>query len=133
MDLHGSATGVSEPLAQYQAHGADRAGRLTFPTSEGIRFVPLDDIIHLRADGSYTHLHCDGGVHILICKGLRDMERQLPQGLFVRCHHGHVINLQKVVELNRTDGYHAKMVTGERIEISRRRWHLVCEAMMGAA
>jgi len=124
-EVHPSEEGSSD----VESIGKGRSSRLSIPTSAGILFLTFEQVIRLNADGSYTHVHCANGAHHFTCKGLGELERQLPVELFLRCHHAHVINLAKFVEVIRIGGSRVRLIIGEEIEVSRRKWHSLLLAM----
>lgn len=70
-------------------------GRLPITTADGMLYLPFESVLHLRADGCYTHVFVESKQY-LTCIGLGELERALPSEIFHRCHHAHVINLLKV-------------------------------------
>ncbi len=105
------------------------ASRLLVPTSDGSIYLPCEGIIRLQAEGSYTLIHTESGERHLTCKGIGVLYDKLPSTRFLRCHHAHVINLQKVRKLIRNGGYRAQMLNGDLVEVSRRKWRLLLDAM----
>jgi DNA-binding LytR/AlgR family response regulator len=103
--------------------------RLVVPTADGAIYLPCEGIVRLQADGSYTHIHTDNGVRLMTCKGIGLLHRQLPMEWFHRCHSAHVINLRKVHKLLRTGGCRVQMLTGDMVEVSRRKWRELQDVM----
>lgn len=106
-------------------------GRLPISTTDGLLYLPFESLLHLQADGSYTHIYTDDKVHHLTCMGIGSLERVLPTDMFHRCHHAHVINLLKVARLFRTGGHRVQLITGDMIEVSRRKWRTLVSALDG--
>lgn len=106
----------------------EREPRLALPVNDGIVFVQFDKIIRLQADGSYTRLYCLDGMRYIASRGLGHFEDLLPVPLFLRCHHAHIINLFKVVKAARHGGFRAQLITGDSVEVSRRRWQAFVSA-----
>lgn len=149
LDAGGQAWHATKGLQHLQAAGDKRDGlvngesdgtqlqlvhpvsssRLLVPTTDGSIYLPCEGIVRLEADGSYTHIHTDKGERFLACKGIGVFHEQLPASWFHRCHHAHVINLRKVHKLLRNGGYRAQMLTGEMVEVSRRKWRALMDAM----
>jgi DNA-binding LytR/AlgR family response regulator len=124
--LDGAAS-VEEGKAQLVQAGA--SSRLLVPTSDGNIYLPCESIIRLEAEGSYTHIHTQEGERHLTCKGIGVLQKQLPVAWFHRCHRTHVINLMKVRKLLRTGGHRAELLSGDIVEVSRRKWQELLNAM----
>lgn len=103
--------------------------RFTINKLEGTEYVRPDQIVWMCADGGYTMIFCVGGKNHLICKGLGELEKQLPNALFFRCHHAHVVNLERVMKTLRIGGYRVLMDSGATVEVARRRWKLLKRTM----
>ncbi len=93
--------------------------------------MPYDDIIRLNADGAYTRVHLVDGKRPLVCKGIGELHRDLPLERFFRCHHSHVVNLAYVVKIFRNGGYRMQLCTGDMVEVARRRWKDLLDAIAG--
>lgn len=105
------------------------SSRLLVPTSDGSIYLPYEGIVRLQADGSYTHIHTDKGERLMTCKGIGVLHEQLPMEWFHRCHNTHVINLKKVHKILRTGGCRVQMLTGDMVQVSRRKWRKLQDAM----
>jgi DNA-binding LytR/AlgR family response regulator len=113
--------GRTDPLAT--------TSRLLVPTSDGSIYLPYEGIVRLQADGSYTQIYTDKGERLMTCKGIGVLHAQLPMEWFHRCHRAHVINLMKVRKLIRIGGHRAELLTGDLVEVSRRNWKKLVQAM----
>lgn len=107
-------------------------GRLEIPTATGVEYVAIETVVVLHAEGSYTWVCCEGGIRHFVSGNLHKLELQLPGSRFFRCHRSHVINLEKVLRLEREDGYHVVLRGTMRVEVSRRYWPLLRTALRSA-
>ncbi|MEO0899493.1 MAG: LytTR family DNA-binding domain-containing protein [Bacteroidota bacterium] len=96
-------------------------GKLAIPTSEGMDFINIQDIIFCQADGSYTKLHLDGKRSMMISKNLKDFENILDSNFYCRVHHSYIINIGHVDKYIKGDGGYVIMSNGEHVDISRRK------------
>jgi two-component system LytT family response regulator len=94
--------------------------KLGIPTREGILFIPLQEIVHLEADGSYTNFFLISGKKIVSGKPLKEFADMLAESNFFRIHKSHLINLAHIVKYIRGDGGMIEMVNGRELEVSRR-------------
>ena len=82
--------------------------------------VQMDELMYLIADGNYTKLVTTTRT-LLSSKNLKDFEELLPQDLFFRIHHGHMVNMQFVTKAQKGRGGAVQMKDGKVLEISVRR------------
>jgi two-component system LytT family response regulator len=93
--------------------------KIALPTQSGYSYVNYQDIIHINNDGNYTTFFMKNEVKHLISKNIGYFADLLDFFPFFRCHQSHIINLDEITELNRTDGTHVIMSNGNRIDVSR--------------
>ncbi|HEX6851699.1 MAG TPA: LytTR family DNA-binding domain-containing protein [Candidatus Polarisedimenticolaceae bacterium] len=67
----------------------------------GARFVKVRDIAGITGAGDYTEVVTADGRRSLVLRPLKDWERRLPEGLFVRVHRGTIVNLERVDRIER--------------------------------
>jgi len=91
---------------------------VTLATSEGLEFVPLQEIIRMEASGPYTHFFLKGGKKIMVSKNLKEYEMLLSDHNFFRVHNSHMINMKEVKRMVKTDGGYAIMSDDSMISIS---------------
>jgi len=108
---------------QFRTMFGVRAGheRLALPTSDGLRFVKLDDIIRCESDNNYTNFYLKTRECILVTKTLKEYEETLSGTHFIRVHQSHLINIMFVERYIKGDGGSIIMTDGSEVEISRRR------------
>lgn len=94
---------------------------ITLATSEGLEFVALSDIVWLEAAGAYTTFHLKGKRTIMVSKNLKEYEQMLPAKHFFRLHNSHMVNLNEVRRMLKTDGGYAILSDGSSLMISPRR------------
>ncbi len=82
-------------------------------------------IVYIESDGHKVHIHQNGGI-IEAYASLTDIERRLPPS-FVRCHKSFLVNMNYIVELQKTD---VRLATGEVIPLSQRRRPIVRDALV---
>lgn len=95
--------------------------KIALQTGDGILFLKLDEIIYLKADGSYTHFVTDNHKTIIICKRIADFERLQTMGPFFRIHRSHVINYHRVAKILKQHGGWVVMDNGDELSISSNR------------
>lgn len=95
--------------------------KIALPTSEGLTFINVTEIIRCQADGSYTHFFFKDRKKILVSKKIKEYEELLSPYNFVRVHHSHLVNLDEVSKYVRGDGGYVVMSDGETVYVSKRK------------
>ncbi|CAL9586334.1 Sensory transduction protein LytR [Streptomyces sp. enrichment culture] len=83
------------------------------------RFVAVDDITHVEAQGDYARLHTARGSH-LVRIPLSALEERWRSRGFVRIHRRHLVALRHIGELRLAAGTVSVLVGGEELQVSRR-------------
>ena len=98
-------------------------GRLPYELNNTIRFVALDDVSAIRADGHYTWLR-RGETELFCPWSISKVETLVDPERFVRTHRSHLVNIAHVTGFSR-DGDKAFCLIGEsdesRVPVSRTR------------
>lgn len=92
--------------------------RIGLQLGDGLLFVKLDQIMYLKADGSYTHIHLSDGQKLTVTKKLLEYEKLEQWGDFMRIHRSHIVNLQHIAKILKLDGGTVVMSDGETFPIS---------------
>lgn len=71
--------------------------KLPLPTSYGVLFVNLKDIIYCEADNNYTTVYLDNEKKYVVCRTLLSIEKLLEGKNFLRIHRTYIINQQFIV------------------------------------
>lgn len=79
--------------------------RLAIPVEGKLIFVNTENIIYCESDGNYCKIHLKDKSPLFISKKLKEVMAILPPDDFFRVHNSYVINLNKVSEYFKTDGY----------------------------
>lgn len=59
--------------------------------------VPYNEIIYIKSDNNKCILHRYGGEEYRIYKKLGDIERELTDAAFLRCHQSYIVNMAHIV------------------------------------
>ncbi len=93
---------------------------ISVSTRSGFESININSLIRCQADGKYTLCFLDNDRKILSSKNLKEFEVMLGEKSFFRVHHGHLINLNRVISFNRADSL-VELDNGESIPISQRK------------
>ena len=102
--------------------GKNPFNKIAVSTLDGLLFFNITDIIHLEARSSnYTTIHFVNKSKLTASRTLKDFEELLPDHIFFRPHHSHIINLYYIKRYLKGDGGQVEMVNGNYIDVSRRK------------
>jgi two-component system LytT family response regulator len=100
----------------------DELKRIALPVESGWLFVDIETILHLEADGSYTHIFLNDGSKLLISKKLKEFETLLDQNhKFFRTHRSHIINIDAIKKYIKQDGGTILLSNHANIPLARER------------
>lgn len=95
--------------------------KIALPTSEGIDFIEVEDIIRVEAERSYSNFHLKGRKKIMVSKPLSEYESLLEECNFFRTHKSHMINLDHLQKYVKGKGGYVIMVDDSHVDVSVRR------------
>jgi len=86
--------------------------KIVLGTNASTLFVPLDDILYFKAEGSYTNVFFKDGKSLLTSKNLKHYEDVVGNyNNFYRCHKSYLININYVTEYVKSEGGYLKIGT----------------------
>lgn len=106
-------------LREQQKQRSPQQTSLNISTLNGSKLVPFEEILYLKADGSYTELHTLSGEKLVISKKLFELEEQLSAEQFVRVHRSYLVNMQHVTEYVGGAKARVKLSSSAEIPVSR--------------
>lgn len=95
--------------------------KIAIPTLEGLLFFDVSDIIHLEAQSNYTAIYFYQHPKLIASKTLKEFEEILPDSMFFRPHHSHLINLNYIKRYIKGDGGQIEMKNGNYVDVARRK------------
>lgn len=94
--------------------------KVTLNTDGKLVFLNTDDIIFVESDGNYSTIFLNNNQKIVVTKKLKQINEILPDHLFFRIHNSFVINLNKIKEFIKTEGY-VVMDSNHKLPVARQR------------
>ena len=94
--------------------------KITINTDGKLLFLQSDEILFEESDGNYSTLFLSDGQKILLTKKLKEVNQILPKDTFFRIHNSFIINLNKIKEFLKTDGY-VILQSNHKIPVSRQK------------
>jgi two-component system LytT family response regulator len=95
--------------------------KLALPTSEGLTFIKVNDVLYLKASGNYTEIFMNDGQKYLVSRHLKEYDDLLTDQNFFRVHHSSLINLNYIKNYVRGDGGYVVMSDNTSLDVSRRK------------
>jgi two-component system LytT family response regulator len=92
--------------------------KVALSTGDGLVFLTLEDVLYLKADGSYTHFVTRDNKKITVSKKISEFEKLEKMGPFLRIHRSQMINYNCVRKILKQDGGTVVMDNGDELSIS---------------
>lgn len=109
-------------LLKQNLQAADEGDRrIILADSNGQYFIVIKDISYCIADGSYTFIYTLNGKRYHVSRNLKEFEDMLPQSMFFRIHHGHIVNVRHINKVTSGRTGSVIMQDGKELEIAARR------------
>jgi two-component system LytT family response regulator len=110
-----------ELLLENMAHKTNTSRRIAIPTTEGLQFIKLSDIIYLEANINYTYFFLQDGQKNIVSRTLKEFEEVLPGDTFLRIHHSYIINKNFAEKYIRGEGGQVVLSNGVVLDVSKRK------------
>ena len=79
----------------------DTDNALFFKTEHKVVRVEIDKIRYIEGMSEYLKIHIDDKRPLIVLLSMKKLEEQLPPHLFMRTHRSYIVNLHKIVEVNK--------------------------------
>ena len=109
---------IEEALLNFNAKFGQKKN--TINTDGKLIFLNADEILFVESDGNYSTIVLENDPKIVITKKLKEMSDVLPESQFFRIHNSYIINLKKIKEFIKTEGY-VIMESNHKIPVARQR------------
>ncbi len=86
------------------------------PLMNGFEIIKLQEILFIKAEGSYAHIHQENGSSLMVSHNLKYYEDLFNgENNFIRVHRSYLVNINFVKRISRNDG--ATLVMENNIEL----------------
>ena len=109
---------IEEVLLNFNQNFSQK--KITISTDGKLIFLETDKIIYIESDGNYSTFVMQDNQKIVVTKKLKEVNALLPENYFFRIHNSYIINLNKIKEFIKNDGY-VVMQTNDKIPVARQR------------
>jgi len=110
-----------ENLVQNLKAGPNHRLKLALPSSDGLVFVKVEDIIYCEASSNYTNIFMADGKKYLVSRTLKEYEDLLSDQDFFRIHNSYLINLNSIKKYVRGEGGYVVMTNDKSLDVSKRK------------
>jgi two-component system LytT family response regulator len=97
----------------------DQGDKIVIPTSEGLEFIKVEDILRCESSSNYTYIYMRNGGKMLVSKTLKDIEGMIHSNHFQRIHKSHLINFNCIKRYLKSEGGKIVLEDGSEVPISR--------------
>ncbi|MEX0996800.1 MAG: LytTR family DNA-binding domain-containing protein [Flavobacteriaceae bacterium] len=109
---------LEETLLSLSKNNHQSSKKIAISIDGKLIFFKPEEIIYCESDGNYCHIFLENNEKLFVTKKLKEMEEMLPAENFYRVHNSFVVNLNKVREFVKTDGY-LVLDNKQKIPVSR--------------
>lgn len=95
--------------------------RISLHSNEYIDFIEVSDIIYCKSDNVYCDIYTRTKGKLTYTKKMKDLEAELPNNTFIRCHNSHIVNKNFVFRYSKIDGGALILTNDSIIPVSRSR------------
>jgi two-component system, LytTR family, response regulator len=95
--------------------------KIALPTSEGIEFYEIADIVRCEADRAYCVFHMVGKKRIVISKSLKEYEDLLSEANFFRVHKSNMVNAKHITKYVKGTGGFLKLSDDSMVAVATRK------------
>lgn len=103
--------------------------KIVLRTSDSLHLIDIHDIVKCSSDNSYTTFYLTSNQKIVISKSIKEYEELLTSYGFFRPHQSHLVNLNFVQKVDKTDGGSLIMKDGSEVPVSARRRQKLLEIL----
>ncbi len=115
---HRTTDRLEKILMNFNSNSLDK--KIVFNTDGKLLFLESDEILYAESDGNYSTIFLVDGQKIVLTKKLKEVNELLPEDSFFRIHNSYIINLNKIKEFLKTDGY-VILKSNHKIPVSRQK------------
>lgn len=94
--------------------------KITINTDGKLVFLEVEDILFIESDGNYCTFFLTKNQNLVVTKKLKEVNSMLPEHKFFRIHNSFIVNLNKIKEFLKSEGY-VVMESNHKIPVARQR------------
>jgi len=114
-------SGRLEHLIQNLKSSTPENYKLALPTTDGLVFIKLNDILYCEASSNYTEIYTFNKNKYIVSRTLKQYEDLLGEHNFFRIHNSYLINLNAIKKYVRGDGGYVVLENDVSLDVSKRK------------
>nr|NQU89569.1 response regulator transcription factor [Bacteroidota bacterium] len=79
--------------------------RLFVSVMNSCRFIPINEVVIIKALGDYTKLIINGSPNGIMLRSMKEWEQKLPDNHFTRVHRSYIVNLNFIEKIEKSKNY----------------------------
>lgn len=109
-------------LTSYMQNMHKAQSFIAVPTLKKVEFIPLENLMYLKSDGSYTVFYLSDKSSIIASKNIGNYEDITENANFFRIHKSYIVNLEYVKRIDKLDGHSCVLKNNVSLPIAKRRF-----------
>lgn len=105
------------------------SNKIKLPTMNGFELLDVDQIIFVKSNGNYTHVFSKQNKKYIISKNIGEIEKILPNNLFIRIHNEHVVNINEIVRYVKGRGGYIILKNNQHLDVAERRKKILLDIL----
>lgn len=102
--------------------------KIAVPSGNTLIFLDTSKILYIKGEGAYSDVFCLNELNHLVSRNLKNFEDILcADSRFIRIHKSYIVNVDKVIAYNKSDGGNLELESGIQIPISADKVQTVLE------
>lgn len=97
----------------------DSRKKIAISTNDGISLINLDEILYIKAEGSYSDIFLTENRKIFTSKRLIDFEKLEQMGPFLRIHRSHIVNATHIHKITKQDRSTIILSNGDELSVAQ--------------
>jgi two-component system, LytTR family, response regulator len=102
-------------------NGSSDQYKLALPSTDGLVFVKVSDILYCEASSNYTEIYMADNRKYVVSRTLKEYEDMLTDQNFFRIHNSYLINLNSIKKYVRGEGGYVVMNNDKALDVSKRK------------
>lgn len=103
--------------------------KIALPTSDGIDFYEISEILRCEADRAYCKFYMKNGQKIVVSKPLKEFEELLEECNFFRVHKSNMVNLRQIKKYIKGKGGYIILSDDSHVDVSVRKKEALMEVL----
>ncbi|MDC9722995.1 MAG: LytTR family DNA-binding domain-containing protein [Urechidicola sp.] len=124
-DLFSAVNRAIQKINLSKKKNSREVNELTFiaiSSIDSVDIIKIDDIIYCEADGRYTNFHLSNMKTKISCRNLGEYEEMFSRtDFFFRIHYKYIVNLNKLISIDKAAGNYCEFGDGISLPIAKRR------------